>query len=374
MALAVAIGAWAGVVVATSRRPPTPDEPSTAASNADAPAIVDRLGVPNGPLCEGDLPGDQLERGDATLRVRLRGDTDEVPIEARARLWRLGVAENAAWTAGDELRATLFVPKDGVVVDRLPQGRYRLEYADRRIGAEDPSEFVLSIGMNERTVGVPNRRWFRLRLRLSDETGAPIVRSVRESAGGGSSHTWAPLRCEPAPLWAMPRRPKDPNAAQLPEYEVGGSAGDGFGGPPGTVVEAAQDGFFDLGRHHEGSQWSHEDWSFTFRTDSRDSVRVDADDAIGVDTTFVAVATRIDVLVAHVTNPDGAPLDPSTATIEATSRAVRCPWTPPPDAWRTVPVHVKIVKPGCEPLEFDWTAATADAPHRIVPLPPNSRR
>jgi hypothetical protein len=73
-----------------------------------------------------------------------------------------------------------------------------------------------------------------------------------------------------------------------------------------------------------------------------------------------------------VTGPDGLPVDRETATIETWCGAVSCPWTPPADAWRTVPVHVKIVKPGCEPLEFDWTAATADAPHALVASPPGT--
>jgi hypothetical protein len=379
-ALAVASAALVAVVVAATRSPPTPPPlqvvravatpwPCVPEGNAaESHESNDRDPVAAEPACEGDVPADQLERGDATLRIRLRGDGDDLPVETEVRLWRLDVPENAAWTAGDEIRAKLVVSKDGAIVDRLPLGRYRLECLDRRHGAKDPPEFALSEGASDFVVRVPNRRWFRLRLRLTDDVGEPIVRSIREPGWSSSSASSGPGY--EAPEWARPRQAKGPNAKEF--FIPGGGQGDGVGGPPGTLVEATHDGFFDLGRWHEGSTWCQETETHIFRTDARNSVAVFVDDATAADTTFVGVAARIDTLVIHVTCPDGTRLDPKSAVVAAKSRAVRFPWTPPPDAWRVVPVHVKVVRDGCEPLTFDWTAATADAEHRLVAIPPES--
>jgi len=380
-ALAVALGAWAGVVVA-GRRPRVlagrfEDRAAKPAAvvetkSRDEHSTFDRPGVPVpplGPLCEGCLPDDQMDSGDATLRLRLRGDVDGSPVETKVRLWRVDVPENDAWTAGDEVRATLVAPKDGAVVDRLPAGQYKLECLDRRHGATDPPEFTLSTGVNQRDVAVPNRRWFRLRLMVVNEAGSPIARSVRREGGVSTGSSGEPGILPPE--WAIPRRSRDSDSPIQRFW--GGSCGDGVGGER-TPVQATPDGFFDLGRHQEDSAWRRRWWSCSFLTDARSIVAVSMwnNDKTGVDTTLVGVATRIDVLVAHVTGPDGLPVDPEAATIEAWCTAVHLPWTPPADAWRTVPVHVKIVKPGCEPLEFDWTAATADAPHALVACPPGS--
>jgi len=383
-ACVVAVAAWAGVVVAT--RGPRALEgrfedraPKATADVESKPSVrrdvLERPGVPVpslGPLCEGCLPDDQMEVGDATLRLRLRGDADGLPVEMKVRLWRLDAPENDMWTAGDEVRATLVAPTDGAVVDRLPPGRYRLECLDRRHDTEDPPEFTLSRGVTERDVAVPNRRWFRLRLMLLDEAGSPIARSIRKE-GGRSSGGYVKEPGFAPPRWASPRSSRNPDS---PNEGFGGySAGDGLGGEQ-ELVQATPDRFFDLGRHQEDSAWKRLWWSCSFLTESRSEVGVVMwnKNQIGVDTTLVGVAARLDVVVAHVTCPDGSALDPTSAKIESWCESVRFPWTPPADAWRTVPVHVKIVKDGCAPLEFDWTAATADAPHPLLALSTKSSK
>jgi hypothetical protein len=140
--------------------------------------------------------------------------------------------------------------------------------------------------------------------------------------------------------------------------------------PPATPVDADADGFFDLGRHRERSAWQHAKWSFVFRSDARVDVVAAADSGIVADTTFVGAAPRLAVLVAHVTRPDGTPVDPSTARIVAKCVAVRCAWDAPADAWRSVPVRVTVTCDGFEPLAFEWTAATADTPRVLVPKSP----
>jgi len=334
----------------------------------------DRDPHPAEPTYDSELPADQFERGVTTLRLRLRSDIDGEPVEMKVRLWRLGVPEDATWTAGDEVCATLVVPTGGAAVDRLPPGRYRLECRDRRSPSHDPPEFTLEKDGGERVIEVPNRPWFRVRLLLADETGARIESSV--SRRGGSASGFHTSQGNAAPGWATPRRSKSADWASFSSSGPGGlAAGDGVGERTGTPVHATPDRCFDLGRRQEDRTGEYHRWTHWFHTENRNDVIVSVwKDPINEDATFVGVAAPRDVLLAHVVGPDGTRLDPATAKIELLCRAVRHEWTPPADAWRTVPVHVKIVKPGCEPLEFDWTAATADAPHALVASPPKSSK
>lgn len=381
-AVGLAAAAWAAVVVTARweeagverRVPPAvvaPVEPRSAATkSAAAPPveqrdIEDRPGVPWGPdWSAGEVPTDELDRGDATLRLRLVGDTDGEPVEMDVRLWRLGVAESATWTAGDEIRASLRVAREGEFAVGLPQGRYRLQCLDLRGDAEDPPEFILKDGVNEPVLRVANRRWVRHRLALFDETGALVTRSTREHgpgggrSGGASKHT---------PSWANPRCAKTGTEIWPRSWS---SYSDGIGDGPGEPVQADDGGYFDLGRHQERNVRSRSDWSYVFRADARGAVQLRADDAITADSTFVGVAPRLAALVASVRHPDGTKVDPTTASIDATSDAIRHAWDPPADAWRSVPVRVTVTCDRYETLTFDWTAATADAPRVLVPKSP----
>ena len=49
------------------------------------------------------------------------------------------------------------------------------------------------------------------------------------------------------------------------------------------------------------------------------------------------------------------------------------PPVPPADAWRTIAVHVTVSCDGFKPLDFDWTAATADERHVLVAKSPKPR-
>lgn len=337
---------------------PTPSEPLVNRDDALFPAGEDD-----------EVRADPLEMGDAKLRVRLRGDRDGVPVAMNVRVWRLGVAESENWTAGDEVQAELPVAQDGVSVAHLPPGRYRVQCLDLRDVAADPPAFVVASGDNEAALDVANRRTVHLRLRVMDADGSS-VRSVRRfsrsRSSAGESHDDAPT-----PDWAQRRRPKRQQGART-YFGTGSPIVCGFGGTLGVAVDAIADGSFDLGTQVERGRTGYRMWIDDYVRESGGAVRLDGDDKIAADTTFLGVAPRLDVLVAHVTCPDGSALDPTTAKIEAKSDAVRCPWTPPADAWRTIPVHVKVVKDGCEPLTFDWTAATGDAEHRLVAAPAES--
>ena len=120
-AFAVAAAAWAAVVVVATRElahldppqppptvpvaepPPTPHPPVTPPT--DSGDVVLGYQDPRFRRIAGDVPGQLLERGNASLALRLRSTPGGEPVAMSVRLWRLGVAETDAWTSGDEIRA-----------------------------------------------------------------------------------------------------------------------------------------------------------------------------------------------------------------------------------------------------------------------------
>jgi hypothetical protein len=351
------------VAAAPPTTPPSRGDRAPAPDAADPPGLIDRRGVPVDPDGVGRIPGvvpsAELGDGDATLRLLLLAYENLAPVAMPVRLWRLGVPESETWTEGDQVQAEFDVGETGVQIEHLPAGRYRVECRDPRPNSTDPPEFVVADGENAAAVPVMHRRSFRLRLRLVDADGAAVRQAKQRPLGGGgtfgSGHS--------PPSWASPRvrKGRGPDG-----YGFGGfGTGCGRSGPRKTVVADA-DGFFDLGTIRERGVDSHSDWTDELAADGAAAVVVSMDDATPVDSTYVAVAPRLDVLVAHVKCPDGSALDPKTAKIEATSNATRCAWTPPADTWRTVQVDVKVVRDGCEALRFLWSAETADVEHRLV--------
>jgi hypothetical protein len=383
-ALAVA-AAWPLVLAEawrTRRAPEVASSSATPAANLDVipPAprpmpdarrnvVIDYAGVPVGlGKIEGVLPTEESGHGDATLRLRLIGDADGNPVAMKYLLWRLGVPESADWTAGDQIECVATAPDEDVVWKDLAPGRYRLQCIDARDGGVDPPEFTVAHGANDVCIAVPNRRTFRLRLLLAGEDGAARRRCVRTSKrrdGGWCGTSGERL----TPDLAEVRRPRIGRSEDTIFVGMGGSWLDEDQGRDGPLG-AEPDRYFDVGFHIEnGRRLSFSEYA----ADNAATVCVNVDDAIGVDTTFVGAAPSHAALLAHVT-ANGRPLDPSAAKVEAKSDAIRCPWDAPADAWRTIPVHVKVTCDGFEPLAFDWTAATAGAEHPLVPLPPKSSK
>jgi hypothetical protein len=333
------------------------------------PLVLER--PPYDPLpeeCEGAVPLLERTFGDATLRLRLRDDRDGEPAAMRVRLWRLDVPEDAEWSEGDELRAAIDVPEEGVTIERLPAGRYRIQCFDAR-EAPDPPEFELADGVNEREVDVPVRRWFRLRLRIVDEHGEVVRRSMRCEGGRAYGKSYGP---EPVPSWASPRRSRV--ADDLRNDIRGYGNGDGIAQDTGPIVSADGDGYFDVGRYREDGRLGYDRSSKSFVMESRASVGVSVgwDSHPAIDSTLVAVAPSHAAILAHVILPNGETVRPSAARVSAWSQAHRGAWDSPPDTWRTIPVDVTVTVPDCEPLTFVWTAATADEEHALLPLPPSA--
>jgi hypothetical protein len=352
--------AGAPAIEPTPAPAPVPDVSRATEPPQEAEAqILDRPGVPDSPdWSPGEVPADQLEQGDASFRFTLVGDPDGAPVAMRVRLWRLGVAESDTWAAGDEVRGTFEVPTRGDVAIRLPTGRYRFQCLDRRHDSEDPPEFGVNSGKNERVIPVANRRTFRVRVRILGEDGAPRTHAVIGQGPGGSSSS----STERTPPWATPREAK---AGRRTGDSGSGAVGCGPG-RPGVAVDADSAGSFPLPSLHESGARGCQDHSYELRVDDDAGATVRVDDRLSADTTFLWVVPRTAALLAHVTRPDGTPIDPAKARVDITSEPLECPWDPPEGAWRSIPVHVHVHCEGFEPITFVWRGDAADERHVLV--------
>jgi hypothetical protein len=204
----------------------------------------------------------------------------------------------------------------------------------------------------------------RMRLLIVRDDGTVVRRVGRQSRGGGSRSST--MRPPSPPEWAEPRSPKGPIDPNAMSRTCSMGIGCGPGDPRATDVESDADGWYDLGTHVERGRNNAADWRVAYFPDGCNDIDLRADDTIAEDSTFVAPAVRTQRLFDHLIGSDGKPIDPKKAGGEIWCDAVRFPWIPPADAWRTVPVRVRAYVPGYRLLEFDWTAATADEPRVLV--------
>jgi hypothetical protein len=299
--------------------------------------------------------------GDCALRLRLRNADDGSSVAMYARLWRLGVDGDDAWSDGDHVQARLTIGTDGATVDHLPAGSYRVEVRDERASGEDPPEFVVEGATTECVLDIRPRRAHRVRLQVFGEDGS-LVRRVTgritkiegSNPGLALPPSWANTRVlNAAPRDAYPLPPGRPTNCfpkrpTFPEL---------VGGPDG----------FDLGTLREASRSDAPAVHAEVQSAGRNDVEAMADSRIVEDSTLVAVCIPNETLAAHVVRPDGTAVPVSEVSISsAVCRAIAGPWEPKRDVWRDEIVRVIAEVAGFETLAYDWSAATSDVLHALA--------
>lgn len=349
--------------VPASRGPVAADGPATADPPREAPA------ADTGPFPEGEIPEADRGRGECALAIDLRDAATGRPHAGRARLWRLGVAADARWPAGDHVQLTLDSNQRpaGVLRD-LPAGRYRLEVLSAAPGTEDPPEFLVEGAHTNLRADVTAPPMLPVRLRIFDETGEPILAAKSSYRSPGGSGT-RPLR---GPAWTSPRNP-------APAEFVDARAGmwgwrSGRRHEASNPLTADRDGAFLLGEV-QGPARDHS-WtaSWTLRIDGHSGVRVTAasDDAARGEFVAVAVAaSRIDEIADEVFRlPDGTPARAAGARVEATCSAVAHDPGTTDDAWTKLPVRVSVSLAGYEDASVDWRpSGPVPEPFAMTPKP-----
>ena len=287
------------------------------------------------------------ETRDARLTVRLTDADTGAPVAMEVRLWRLGVTEDDRWTGGDVDLETIQVAEGGGSTRDLVPGRYRLCCDAQREGAPDPPEFEVRSGDNEFKAAVLLARTVPLWLRVVDEEGRAIESgSVRGL--GACNHR----RSRSRPPWARHRAEKLPDGGFRFPGSSGGGVGCSMRSPSAAAALAAPEGFA-VGLWTEPRRNGRSSSGTQFEFDGRSAVRVGAGWREGDTGTFIAPSLPIERLLEGLTLEDGgSPLDRG-ATVEAQAAAIPIREGDPADAWRSVPIRVKVTLAGYRTLELD---------------------
>jgi len=335
---------------------------------APTPLAADFATVPAGEKWSpqdgaGSVAAASRGHGDASLAVRFVDADSGAAAGMSARLWRLGVAADAAWTAGDHVQAAFVVDDAAARIDGLPTGRYRLQLDEQRRGAPDPPEFVVGEGETRLEFRVRAPRRFHAWLVVVDEEGRRIERgrlAVGSIAFGAHQN--------PPPEWAHLRRPADGSDPPRARFFI--ADGRGVFEKPRVAAVASERGF-DLGEFMEPTRvQQYADYEAAFECDGRTGVRVRLSNLTG-ETTFGGLSASLDDVFADVQMPDGSRADPTRATkLVADGQAVVLADSPPAEWQRTCDVQLRFTVPACEPYSFTWSPATAG---RAVLLTPSKR-
>jgi hypothetical protein len=304
-------------------------------------------------------PTHGVESGECALRLRMLDESTGKPFAGNVELWRLDLPEDESWTAGDQLQAAEQVGPDGRTFTDLPAGCYRITaHGQSYLTEDDPPAFFVRGAVTDVALPVRAPRSHRVFLRVFNEAG-------RESRTGElRRHGATSYGCGPAePGWARPRRPKAASASRNRALGVGGrtrGSGDGHGDAPWT--EAG----FDLERFREDSRAQRRTTKLSMVVPGHSTVLMAVSGRLTGDCTYVAVAVSMEELKRLVFLPDGRRAADAGALFEARSRAVvESPLSP--DAWRSLPVKVRVALSGYEMLTFEYRV---DRP----PLPQGMRR
>jgi len=338
-------------VLRETAAPPVPDPPPAHIDYAPPPEI-------------GEVPETIRGTGDCALTLRLRDPDDGTPVAMYARLWRLGLADDGAWTAGDQIQARLTVGADGATIERLPAGRYRVEVPDQRRLAADPPEFTVGAGPTTKDLDVRPRRSHHVRLRVCDADGA-ILRHV---TGEITPDDWtAPGPLEP-PAWASARVPSDAPASSF-AIGAGRPSRCFFGRRVFPPLDGGPDGF-DLGSLRDPGRGDTPSVRCETQVDGCNDVGawVSGGSIAGDEAVLVAVCVPFAKLEAGVERPDGTPVPADLVRRTfAVCDAVHGALDPSAEDWRRVRVRVNVAVVGFEELAYDWSVETADDRHVLVP-------
>jgi hypothetical protein len=132
--------------------------------------------------------------------------------------------------------------------------------------------------------------------------------------------------------------------------------------PPNVVADEFG---FPWGRHLESSRGTSWCTSGRLLVSGCNGVSIDVESEHGRERMYLAVVLPLEVLLREVYLSDGRRFSPNDGTVEATCRATLIKPTTNPEAWRTVPIVVRVTVPDHASLLF---AASAENPSPLHTL------
>jgi len=358
--------------------PATLDQAQTEKIQLEEEVLEDDLELP---VEIEELPEDPAETGPCSLTLNLTRAESGQPVQATVGLWRLDAPGNEHWKRGDQLQARLDVPVEGVAVDNLPAGRYRVFSGDQRVNSADSPAFDVAGPKTVVTLSLPMPRKFHVHVRIYTESGHVLLRATRDELGSSTyGGTLDP------PKWRKKRWLKSGSC-------FGGtrSLGIGCGSNRAPAYEVAgTEAGFHLGLYREDARRSSRTSSHSFENEGRTIVRLFLTREIQRDRSYIALSVPEEPILASIVLPDGRlasdagadiriycsakleePDVPTVSTLQAIGgkrdegtatrpppRGFGKPKRPsrgtPPGAWRTLPIKVDARLDGFERLTFEY--------------------
>jgi hypothetical protein len=331
-------------VAAAPTAPPVADEPNLArneigATESAPPTIAARyLAAHEGYRPDDPTVIDPVELGDCALELRCVDASTLGAIASRVTLFRLAAPASANWSAGDQYVTETDIPPDGGRIEALPPGQYRAIPHETVFDGEDPASFVVAGAMTSITLLVSRAPAEGATVRLVDDRGAIVsVARVRIGANSGSR-----MRADSRP-WIVPRQLLADPGDDATHFGSGGYATSGrsnwkhiVAGPEGFSLEPLA-----LDNLAERSRVIAE---FKGNDRSTCEVHVLGRDR-GAARRYLGVLVDHSRVIERVFTPDGASYRPDPSCVSIVTHALREIDHLSPDAWRDVPVELKIVDP-----------------------------
>lgn len=309
----------------------------------------------------GGPPDDPIEKGECALVLRLMDRSSGAFLASSVDLWRLDAPGNSKYTRGDQRQVRgIEVPEEGVRIEELPAGRYRVQCSASRDDAAGPPPFSVAPFETFMTVYIdrPEKRpaW----LKIHDERGGLITEAEFRHLGRSGA-----VRVLERPQWAVGRELKDPGDT----IHVGGGVGGGFFGSTSgrryRTVQAGPGGFA-LGSFEGNSVSRDRSDRLRFRKDSLCDVSCRVRGRDRENRTYVAVMIEPDPVLRSIRLPDGttAALFAEHVSIESGSLLEAEAKTNAP--WTEVPISVRIRHPGYQEVRFNFRLMDGQLAVRIL--------
>jgi len=289
-------------------------------------------------------PEDPIQQGGCRLFMQLTSAETGEPVTSRVSLFRLDVPANEHYTAGDQMQVSREVPKAGLWIDALPEGRYRIHAHGQRHPSSDPGRFSVRGETTRVAFALPMPRRFRASLIVYDGQGRRLERAKRRRGSYGFHSRRLNIP------WRKERKLRHSDRYQ-DNYAIG--LGGASGGRHSWRRADAIDGAFDLGTFREDRRDRAERVPWTIRLHGLTEVMVQQRCSPGRDQTYVAIAMDAQPILDSVYLPDGRMADVEGARFSMLCWALLAPQPLPADHWRKCVVAVRVRMDGYEDLKFE---------------------
>lgn len=309
------------------------------------------------------LPLDPVLGGSASIHLELE-DRDGNPLASRAALWRIDAPGSLTWTAGSQRQRMLDIPLEGLLVEGLAAGTYRLQVDGCAMNEPDPTSFEVFEGPRQRVVLrtlTPVERPFHLRLFRMDGTIVESAHLARRYYGS--------RRVEhPIPNWATGREPR----VYTDLFSGGGSGGSFTTGGLGKPKEilAGLSGL-PLGDFEQSTRRSRSRWKVHLTLPS-EGLRAPSLNVLDVDgsTELAAIAVDVSRFMDRVRLSDGRTGHSAGVSVTASPRVIDAERLNDEAAWSACTVEVSARAKGFVTQSATWSPRDASLPDLFLDFEP----